>query len=196
MSIAIQPDDADIVYVGGDIEGLFKSTDGGQNWINAGPGVANSPAGAYGVQEIVIDPHNSQRLYAATWAGLYRSEDGGTTWSYLFPELDPEDDEIPSVSYVAVDPSDPQILYASIGNSDTDEDGTGSLYRSEDTGASWDKLAVGMDESATVHGLIVDSGSPYLRAAPRSPSISRAALSTPAATGALTTSKTAMPGDG
>lgn len=40
MSIAIQPDDADIVYVGGDIEGLFKSTDGGQNWINAGPGVA------------------------------------------------------------------------------------------------------------------------------------------------------------
>ena len=160
MSAAIRPDNPDIMYVGGDIEGLFKTVDGGRTWSNAGPGVSDSPAGAYAVQEIVIDPADFQRLYAATWSGLYRSEDGGGSWEYLFPQLDPEDDEIPPVSYVAVDPADPQIIYAGIGDSDRDDGGTGSLYRSEDGGQSWERLEVQMDEVATVHGLVVDPGSP------------------------------------
>ncbi len=160
MAAAIQPDDADVMYVGGDIEGLFKTTDGGRSWTNAGPGLSNSPAGAYGVQEIVIDPLDFQRVYAATWAGLYRSDDGGLTWDLVFPEVDPEDDEILPVSYVAVDPSQSDVIYAGTGNADSDEDGTGSIYKSEDDGQSWDQLDVAMDEGATVHGVVVDPGSP------------------------------------
>lgn len=32
MSIAIHPENPDILYVGGDIEGVYKSIDGGGTW--------------------------------------------------------------------------------------------------------------------------------------------------------------------
>ena len=54
MASAIQPDNPDVIYLGGDIEGVFKTTDGGQRWrmINKGLGGGDRPAGVYGVQEL------------------------------------------------------------------------------------------------------------------------------------------------
>jgi len=82
--------------------GLYKSTDGGDTW--QGP-LGKAELGGKGIGEIVIDPRNSNVLYAATTSalrgmssaccagvtrpvpdaakwGLYKSTDGGLTWSF------------------------------------------------------------------------------------------------------------------
>ena len=99
--IIVHPDNSDVVWVAsqgplwssGGERGLYKTTDGGKNWKKVLGGGEWT-----GVTDILIDPRNPNRLYAATWqrhrtvaalmgggpeSGLHRSEDGGETWTKL-----------------------------------------------------------------------------------------------------------------
>lgn len=67
---------------GGDGGGLFKSTDGGETWVEISqyPGL---PKGMLGKIGVAISPANSNRVWAIIEndnGGLFRSEDGGDTW--------------------------------------------------------------------------------------------------------------------
>ncbi len=110
-SLAIDPYNPDIVYAGlGDGAGIYKTSDGGQLWegINHGirvecpsylqrvgevsPGMSlNLPVRIAGgdyyslpwssIESIVIDPVDTQTLYAADlYLGVYMSTDGGENW--------------------------------------------------------------------------------------------------------------------
>ncbi len=162
MSVAIDPADPDVIYVGGDIEGIYKSTDGGATWgaANQGMNSGNRPAGVYAVQELIIDPSSTQTLYAGTWSGLFKSTDGAQNWTWIFPTERSEDEDPIPVSYVAVDPDNPLNVYAGVGDADANSDGRGALYRSTDGGTSWSLLDTGMDEEAVVHSILIDPTSP------------------------------------
>jgi gliding motility-associated-like protein len=83
-SIAIDPQYPDTIYLGtGDRDasdsygrGIFKSTDGGQTWLQSNSGMGNVTVG-----KLIIDPNNSQILLAATSSGVYRSTNGGSSWT-------------------------------------------------------------------------------------------------------------------
>jgi photosystem II stability/assembly factor-like uncharacterized protein len=147
--IAIDPRDSDTVYAaaqgplwgpGGD-RGLFKTTDGGKTWQNVLKISENT-----GVTDVVIDPRNSDVLYATAWqrrrhvytyigggpeSGIYGSVDAGKTWTRLRGGLPTEMGRIG----LAVSPVDPALLYATVEAADT---GSGT-YVSTDSGASWEK---------------------------------------------------------
>ncbi len=76
-AVEVHPSNPDIVFAGGN-NGVFRSTDGGQIWINV------LPNSNLGVNELLIHPTNDQLIFACTDKGLYRSLDGGTTWNQLF----------------------------------------------------------------------------------------------------------------
>jgi len=148
--IIVHPDNSDILWVaaqgplwskGGD-RGLYKTTDGGTNWKK----VLGDDEWV-GVTDIIIDPRDPDRLYAATWqrhrniaaymgggpgTGIYRSDDGGETWEKLIKGL-PETNM--GKIGLAISPQKPDILYAAIEL----ELRTGGVYRSEDRGSSWIK---------------------------------------------------------
>ena len=72
---------------GGPGSGLFKSTDGGDNWkeITRNPGM---PAGLLG-NGVSVSGADPKRLYALVEAkdgGLFRSDDGGATWALINSE--------------------------------------------------------------------------------------------------------------
>ena len=101
--------------------GLFRTTDAGTTW--------NRVLGDdrwVGVTDLVIDPRNPDRLYAATWqrhrtvaaymgggpgTGLHRSVDGGATWQKLTRGL-PESNM--GKIGLAISPQRPDVLYAAI----------------------------------------------------------------------------------
>src|SRR5689334_1099226 len=62
--------------------GLFKSTDGGDNWTQLTNGLPKSKVGRIGIG---ISPAKPQRVYAVVDAdpdgGMYRSDDAGATWT-------------------------------------------------------------------------------------------------------------------
>ena len=149
--IIIHPEDSNVIWVAsqgplwssGGERGLFKSIDGGETWTNV------LSAGEWtGVTDIVMDPRDPDRLYAATWqhhrtvaaymgggpeSGIHVSEDGGETWERLKTGL-PEG----SMGKIglAISPQQPDVLYAAI---ELDRR-KGGVWRSADRGASWEKV--------------------------------------------------------
>ena len=69
---------------GGEKSGLYKSTDGGDNWTLLGKGLPE----VIGKAGISVSRANSNLVYTnleaeGTAAGVYRSEDGGTSWKQV-----------------------------------------------------------------------------------------------------------------
>jgi len=67
---------------GGPDSGLWKTTDGGDTWVELthNPGL---PAGVLGKIGVTVSPANGERAWAiieAEAGGLFRTDDGGTTW--------------------------------------------------------------------------------------------------------------------
>lgn len=63
--------------------GIYVTRNGGESWTlmpsTAGPDF-------HWVNDLVVSPHNSSRIYAATRSGVWRSMNGGTNWTRI---LDP-----------------------------------------------------------------------------------------------------------
>lgn len=88
-SIVLDPNNASHVYaLTGDGEhnfsttnslGIYKSTDGGNNWI-ALTLPWNSGTNVWG-RRMVMDPNDSDIMYVATTNGLYKTTNGGTSWN-------------------------------------------------------------------------------------------------------------------
>jgi photosystem II stability/assembly factor-like uncharacterized protein len=148
--IIVHPENSDTVWVAsqgplwssGGERGLYKTTDGGETWTRT---LGNDEW--TGVTEIVIDPRNPDRLYAATWdrhrtvaaymgggpgSGLHRSDDGGDTWERLSSGL--PDGAMGKIG-LTISPQNPDIVYAAIEL----QRRTGGVYRSTDRGSSWEK---------------------------------------------------------
>ena len=94
-SMAMDPKNPNVIYAGtgegffnSDAvrgAGIFKTTDGGANWARLDN--TNTPEFYY-VNDIIISPLNSNRIYAATRGGVMRSLDGGANWDQaLNPQL-------------------------------------------------------------------------------------------------------------
>ena len=99
--IIIHPDNSDVVWVAaqgplwskGGQRGVFKTTDGGKTWSRT---LGNDEW--TGATDLLIDPRDPNRLYAATWdrhrtvaaymgggpgSAIHKSDDGGMTWTKL-----------------------------------------------------------------------------------------------------------------
>ncbi len=77
-TIAIDPTDSRILYVGGR-RGVYKSADGGKNWRPVNDGFETS-----NIRTIAMSPRDPNTLYAGTnGSGLYRTSDGGRQWTRI-----------------------------------------------------------------------------------------------------------------
>jgi photosystem II stability/assembly factor-like uncharacterized protein len=148
--ILIHPGDSNVIWVAaqgplwkkGGERGVFRTTDGGTTWER----VLGDDEWV-GATDLVIDPRNPDRLYAATWqrhrnvaaylgggpgTALHRSTDGGQSWEKLTNGL-PEGR--PGKIGLAISPQNPDVLYAAI---ELDRR-KGAVYRSSDRGSTWEK---------------------------------------------------------
>jgi len=148
--IIVDPGDSRVVYVAaqgplwgpGGERGLYKSTDAGTTW-NAVLSISENT----GVTDIVMDPRDSQVLYAASYqrrrhvwtlinggpeSMVFKTTNGGVSWDTLRSGL-PKGD-VGRIG-LAISPANPDYLYAIIEASE----GKGGVFRSTNRGASWDK---------------------------------------------------------
>lgn len=82
-SLAVDPGNAARLYAGTRDNGVYRSTNGGQDWTQVGMGL---PAGA-AVHALVIDPDDAAVIFAGTAEGLFESIDGGEHWHALHTGL-------------------------------------------------------------------------------------------------------------
>jgi photosystem II stability/assembly factor-like uncharacterized protein len=123
-AIEVDPTNSEIVFAGGN-DGVFRSIDGGLNWINV------LPENNFGVNEILVNPENTQIISVASDEGFYRSVDGGTEWTEWFNQK----------SYdVKCNTADASIMYLVKNNSGLD---ICEFYSSTDFGYSWNLQSTG-----------------------------------------------------
>ncbi len=108
------------LYAANDERGVFRSTNGGRTWQRV---LGDQNVGAV---EVVIDPSNSNVVYAGLWntrrppwftyaptngpgGGIFKSTDGGSTWMRLTNGL-PKDGI--GRTGIAISPSNPSRVYA------------------------------------------------------------------------------------
>lgn len=151
-ALAVDPTNANIVYLGGAEGGLWKTTDGGTTWT---PLTDNQPSLAVG--SIAIDPQNPQTIYMGTGeenfnldayfgAGILKSTDGGATWAII--GTGPEDGPFGPKPYffggyvgsLAVDPQNSQVLLAAV----SEVSNLGGVWRSADGGQTWTQIGLGL----------------------------------------------------
>jgi len=141
-ALAVDPNDANTIFAGTYGAGIHVSRDGGKTW-----GPSNEGLGKGTVGSIVIDPTDSNIVYAALFdqGGVYKSTDGGRTWAAANKGID-LDGAWNWTGLIYLDPSNPDQLYFT--------DTTSGLYRSKDAGASWSRQS---RECPPVTGLVIDS---------------------------------------
>ena len=80
-AVAIDPTDADRVYVAGNIA-LHRTRDGGKTWDVTAPSTKGIFDGV--ITDVVVDPADPMRVYVAVdLDGIWTSANGGNTWTKL-----------------------------------------------------------------------------------------------------------------
>ncbi|MFY7879279.1 MAG: hypothetical protein ACOVP6_04360 [Lacibacter sp.] len=124
--------------------GILKSTNGGTTWTKS---LDFSYSGAIAVMDLVMDPNNTQILYAATTSGLYRTTDGGSNWSLISVSGSPR---------LAMDleykPGSSTVLYATFGNFGSSGSGIYKSTNADGVTPTFTKLTSGLP--ATITGKI------------------------------------------
>ena len=168
-AISVDPQDPKTVWVGtGEAwtrnstsigDGIYKSTDAGENWTNMG--LPNSER----ISKILIDPKDRNIVYACApgklWSdsndrGVYKTTDGGQSWKLILKGGNAST----GCSMMSMSSRDPGTLYAGMwdfrrrgwtfrsGGEGPGSPSASAFYKSVDGGATWtdlnDKSAKGL----------------------------------------------------
>ncbi len=149
-TVAVHPTNEDIIYVGFSHGGVFKTTDGGDNWLPIFDEQVFLSIG-----NIVLDPIDPNIVYVATGDanitglpfigdGLYRSMDGGDTWTHLGLEAQR------IISKVIVDHQNNNTIFAACMGLPFEKNNERGLYRSVDNGSSWEQVLFISDSTGII----------------------------------------------
>lgn len=133
-AIAFHPTNDNIIYTGAAAGGIWKTTDGGSNWIplgdeNAALGVGDITVIANGGTEIIYLATGDKDHSDTYSVGVLKSTDGGSTWQTT--GLDWNQSQTRLIYRLLMDPGNQSILYAGTSN---------GLYKTTDAGVNWTQL--------------------------------------------------------
>jgi photosystem II stability/assembly factor-like uncharacterized protein len=142
--------------------GIFKTTDAGNTWARLA--ATNTPDFRF-VNDVIVSPRSSNRLYAATRSGVWRSTNGGNTWSKVLDAA-----SVLGCFDLVVQPNgDDGFIFASCGT--FVYGGASGIYRASDTGGkgTWQQvyteqnigrasLAIAPSNQDVIYALAADAG--------------------------------------
>ena len=133
--------------------GVYHSSDGGKSWTWAGKGLPPDRKVFcdtiwWGGRELAMGPDGTLLAISASCNSVYRFDRAGDTWAAVNLQ------HIGSLYSIVADLLTPGRFYVCVvGNEARPGDAGGGLFRTDDFGASWEKILAG-----SVHAVASDRG--------------------------------------
>lgn len=137
-AVWVSPNDLNTILAGVQAGGIYRTTDGGQNWTNVTDALGYP---ILGITHIVSEPGNDNILYASTGTasgmydpigtGIIKSTNGGLSWQVLNSLL--SFDPHMRCYDIAINPQNPNVI-ATCAEDD--------IYVSLDAGITWSALSL------------------------------------------------------
>jgi photosystem II stability/assembly factor-like uncharacterized protein len=170
MRLAVDAARPETVWAAVEVGGVMRSDDGGETWNDCSAPLVKLADRAHLKSRIVSDTDIEGMLdvhalattaalpgtvFLALRMGLFRSADGGRSWD------DMEVGRFSPLTYgrdIRVSPHDPRTLFACLSPAARSQDG--SMYRSQDLGATWARFDRGVKAESTMMGLALHPRDP------------------------------------
>lgn len=138
--VTVDPKNSNILWAGSSTGGIWKSTDGGNNWIT----FPFTNFMSIGISDIVISSTDPNIVYASTGdadaagylgvnfsysIGVIKTTDGGNTWSNT--KMIFEESQTALINRLIIHPQIPNILYAATNK---------GVFKTTDGGGSWNQI--------------------------------------------------------
>lgn len=160
LAVAGHKDHPMTYYYGAVGGGVWKTSDGGQNWAYTGDSTFKSSS----VGAIAVAPSDPNVIYVGMGEadmrsnisygdGMYKSTDAGKSWKHIgLPKAD-------AIATIEVHPTDHNLVYvAAVGNPFAPNKERG-VFRSKDGGKSWEHI-LAKDDSTGAYHVRIDPNNP------------------------------------
>jgi photosystem II stability/assembly factor-like uncharacterized protein len=141
VTLAIDPQHPNVLYAG-TTGGVYRTINATESWEKTSTGMVASDAKmasmALGVNGLLVDPTNSDVVYAGTTNGLYKSTDQAEHWTKIGGSI-----QHAYISAIQLDPTNPSTLYMATSD---------RVQKSEDGGETWQPKIHGL-EAASIRSL-------------------------------------------
>ena len=140
MTIAVDPTNTAVFYVGAASGGVWKTVNGGASWQPI-----FDKQGSFSIGWVTLDPkhpnvvwvgtgeRNSQRS-VAYGDGVYKSEDGGRSWTNVGLKSSEH------IGRIVIDPKDSDTVYVAAQGPLWAPGGDRGLYKTTDGGKTWEQV--------------------------------------------------------
>ena len=147
-AVAVDHQNDKTVFAGTRGGGLFKSTDGGRNWLAMGCRLPDD-----NIMAVAVSPFDANLVIAGMErGGIYRSADGGTTWEKAVDGLPEHGYGFYAVARILFSP-DRETVYAVAA---------GQVYTAYPGSWKWSKMSRGLPGDADVRSRIVSPLNPEI----------------------------------
>ncbi len=151
-SIHFDPAERDTIWITIEIDGVFRSRDGGETWERLVEGLKTNDTHNL----VFIDEGGERVILCSTELGLHKSHDNGRTWQWVDVPQAPW----PYFRFMARRADDSVVIFLSVGDRPSGE--TGMLLRSRDWGNTWEDAGLPGKVNSTIWWIGTNSADPNL----------------------------------
>ncbi len=155
---AVAPDH-NIIFIGTATGGVWKSTNGGTDWMPVFDKEPVSSIGAVAIYQAnpnivwVGTGESNIRNSAGVGRGVYKSLDGGKTWNFIGLE------KTETISRIQLDQTNPDVAYVAAMGTNWGENPERGVYKTTDGGKTWNRILY-VDEKTGCGDLVMDPSNP------------------------------------
>ncbi len=143
----VDPRDSRTIWAGIEVDGVYKSMDGGDSWVHL-PDLGYDPFHG-DIHGLSLKVSGKSAVYASTPFGFTSSVDEGESWvTHEFPKYHPEDQWSYCRGHMSK-PDDPNTIF--VGNGDMIPGVTGAIQMTKDGGKTWAPAKLPQEPNSVVY---------------------------------------------